>query len=83
MSFVPDHFLSIFFVIGLLTVAAFAWRKFDEPSFPDRDALPQAVEPLRYLFLRSGYHKARVTYVLVSLFLYSIFVWPGPSLYPI
>jgi len=82
MSFIPEHFQSIFFIIGLLTVAAFAWRKFNEPSFPDRDTLPQAVEPLRYLFLRSGYHKARVTYVVASLLLYCVFVWPGPKLQP-
>ena len=82
MSFLPEHFQSIFFVIGLLTVAAFAWRKFNEPSFPERKTLPQAVEPLRYLFLRSGYHKARLTYVLASLLLYSVFVWPGPKVVP-
>ena len=82
MSFIPEHFQSIFVVIGLLTVAAFAWQKFNEPSFPDRDTLPQTVVPLRYLFLRSGYYKARLTYVLLSLLLYSVFVWPGPKLVP-
>src|ERR1051325_11253979 len=82
MSFIPAHFQSIFFLIGLITVAAFAWRKFNEPSFPQQDTLPQTVEPLRYLFLKSGYRKAQVTYVLASLLLYSLFVWPGPKLVP-
>src|SRR5262245_5793990 len=77
---IPPHFLSVFFILGLLTVMAYAWQRFNEPSFPNKETLPHAVEPLRYLFLKPAYRKARLTYLAVSLGLYCILVWPGPSM---
>ena len=47
-----DHFLSVFFVLGLLVVTAYAWQRLNQPSFLNRQALPRTVEPLQYLFLR-------------------------------
>ena len=64
-------------LIGCLIVAAFARQRFNEPSFPNRDTLPQTVAPLRYLFLRSAYEKARRTYIIASLLLYALLLLPG------
>ena len=55
-----DHYWSVFFFFGLLVVTAFAWKRFNEPSFPNQESLPRAVDPLRYLFFKSAYQKARV-----------------------
>ena len=67
-----DHDLSFFtfFFLGFWVVVAYAWQRFNEPSFPNQQALPRAVEPLRYLFLRPTYRKARLTYVVGLLLLY-------------
>ena len=75
-----SDFLSIFFFLGLLVVAAYAWQRFNEPSFPNRNTLPRTLEPLRYLFLKPSYRKARLAYVSVSLLLYCVLVWPGPKI---
>ena len=75
-----EHFWSIFFLIGLLVVMAYAWQRFNEPSFPDREALPRTVDPLRYLFLRPTYRRARFTYVAGLMVLYGLFVAPGPTM---
>jgi hypothetical protein len=75
----PDLYLSAFFVVGVLVVTAFAWQRFNEPSFPNRKALPRTLSPLRYLFLRSTYQKARLTYVGALLMLYVLLVAPGPK----
>ena len=83
MSIVPEHFRSAFFVLGLLVVLAYAWKQFNEPSFPNKATLPQAVAPLRYLFLRPSYRRARFTYVVVSVLLYCLLVWPGPAMVPL
>lgn len=83
MPSLPEHYLSVFFVLGLLVVAAYAWQRFNEPSFPNQEALPRTVAPLRYLFLRRAYRKALLTYVAVSLLLYSVLVLPGPSIVPV
>jgi hypothetical protein len=77
-----DHYWSAFFCLGLLVVTAFAWRQFDEPSFPSHESLPRTVDPLRYLFLKSAYRKARFSYVLALLFLYALIVAPGPKVVP-
>src|SRR5438128_1148796 len=66
-------------LVGLMIVAAYAWQRFNEPTFPNRAALPHTVDPLRYLFLRPAYAKARWTYVAASLLLYGLLVWPGPG----
>jgi hypothetical protein len=75
-----DQFVSVTFVLGLITVVAYAWQRFNEPSFPTGETLPHTVTPLRYLFLRSAYQKARYAYVAVLLFVYCLFVAPGPEM---
>ena len=75
-----EQFWSIFFLIGLLVVMAYAWQHFNEPSFPQRETLPRTVDPLRYLFLRSTYGKARLAYVVGLIVLYVLFVAPGPTM---
>lgn len=75
-----EQFWSIFFLIGLLVVMAHAWTHFNEPSFPQRETLPRTVDPLRYLFLRSTYVKARLAYVVGLIVLYVLFVAPGPTM---
>jgi hypothetical protein len=72
-----DLYLSVFFVVGVLVVVTFAWQRFNEPSFPNRKALPRTLFPVRYLFLRSSYRRARLTYVGAMLLLYCILVAPG------
>src|SRR5580692_2505351 len=47
-----------FFVLGLLVVAAYAWQRFNEPSFPNQKALPHTLVPLQYLFLKPAYQQA-------------------------
>ena len=75
-----EQFWSIFFLIGLLVVMAYAWQHFNEPSFPQRENLPRTVDPLRYLFLRSTYGKARLAYVGGLIVLYALLVAPGPTM---
>jgi hypothetical protein len=41
-----EHFFSIFFVLGLIVTAAYAWQRFNEPSFPNQAALPKTLVPL-------------------------------------
>jgi hypothetical protein len=36
--------------IGLIVVLCYSWQRFDEPSFPNEETLPHAVEPIQYLF---------------------------------
>jgi hypothetical protein len=73
-----EQFWSIFFLIGLLVVMAYAQQHFNEPSFPQRETLPRTVDPLRYLFLRSTYGRARLAYVVGLSALYVLLVAPGP-----
>jgi hypothetical protein len=75
-----EQFGSIFFLIGLLVVMAYAQQHFNEPSFPQREALPRTVDPLRYLFLRSTYRRARLAYVVGVSALYVLLVAPGPTM---
>jgi hypothetical protein len=75
--------INAFFLLGLLVVAAYAWQRFNEPSFTDAKALPHTLVPLRYLFLRPAYQRARLFYVVISLTLYYLLVWPGPSIVPV
>ena len=63
-----EHYWSVFFFLGLLVVMAFAWQRFNQPSFPNQRALPRAVDPLRYLFLKPAYRKARLTYLVGLMF---------------
>jgi hypothetical protein len=74
------NFESPYYIIGLVVVLAYAWQRFDEPSFPNQETLPHVVEPLRYLFLGPTYRRARLTYVFFSLLLYSLLVLPGPGI---
>jgi len=75
-----EQFWSIFFLIGLLVVMAYAQQHFNEPSFPQRETLPRTVDPLRYLFLRSTYGRARLAYVVGLSALYVLLVAPGPTM---
>jgi len=68
------------FVLGLLTIVAFAWQRFNEPSFKAGDTLPHVEDPLRYLFLRDAYKKARWAYVAAFVGIYLLFVTPGPKM---
>jgi hypothetical protein len=77
-----DHYWSVFFFFGLLVVTAFAWKRFNEPSFPSQESLPRTVDPLRYLFFKSAYQKARLTYLFALLLLYVLLVAPGPKIAP-
>src|SRR6266498_1989942 len=76
------HYWSVFFFLGLLVVTAFAWKRFNEPSFQSHESLPRTVDPLRYLFLKSAYRKARFTYLVGLLLLYALLVAPGPTIVP-
>src|SRR5258705_3557000 len=78
-----DLYLSVFFVVGVLVVITFAWQRFNEASFPNRKTLPRTLFPVRYLFLRSSYRRARLTYVGAMLLLYCILVAPGPKIAPL
>ena len=64
---------------GLLIVATYAGQRFNEPTFPNRETLPHTVAPLRYLFLKPTYERARRTYVAASLLLYGLLLVPGPE----
>ncbi|MBV9533141.1 MAG: hypothetical protein JO283_19260 [Bradyrhizobium sp.] len=69
-----------FFCFGVLIVLTYAWQRFNEPSFPNEETLPRTVEPLRYLFLKPAYAKARLLYLVGLLVLYALLVVPGPSM---
>ena len=69
-----------FFCFGVLIVLTYAWQRFDEPSFPKEETLPRTVEPLRYLFLKPAYAKARLSYLVGLLVLYVLLVLPGQSM---
>ena len=69
-----------FFCFGVLIVAAYARQRFNEPTFPHRETLPRTVEPLRYLFLKPAYTKARLLYLVGLLVLYALLVLPGQSM---
>ena len=70
-----------FFCFGVLIVLTYAWQRFNEPSFfPNEETLPRTVEPLRYLFLKPAYAKARLLYLVGLLVLYALLVLPGPSM---
>jgi hypothetical protein len=76
-----DYF-AVFFILGLLIVASHARQRFNMPSFSNQEILPGTVPPLRYLFLRRAYRRALLTYVTVSLLLYSVLVLLGQSIIP-
>jgi hypothetical protein len=76
------HYWSVFFFLGLLVVMGYAWKRFNEPSFPGHESLPRTVDPLRYLFLKPAYRKARFTYVVALVLLYGLLVAPGPTVVP-
>ena len=74
MSSTLEHYLLIivFLFLGSWVVVAYAWQRFNEPSFPNQQTLPRTVDPLRYLFLKPAYQKARFMYVAGLLALYAI-----------
>jgi hypothetical protein len=72
----------VFFSLGVLSVLAYAWQRFNEPSFPNRETLPGTLAPLQYLFFSPAYQRARLTYVVASLLLYGLLVAAGPAILP-
>ena len=76
----PPGYSWPFVVIGLLVVAAYAWQRFNEPSFPKEKALPRTLDPLRYLFLKPAYRRARYVYLIATVLLYLILLAAGPSM---
>ena len=66
-----------FFCFGVLIVLTYAWQRFNEPSFPNEETLPRTVEPLRYLFLKPAYAKARLLYLVGLLVLYALLAFPA------
>lgn len=74
------YLTAAFFFFGVLVVLTYAWQRFNEPSFPNEETLPRTVEPLRYLFLKPAYAKARLLYLVGLLSLYTLLVIPGPSM---
>lgn len=76
-----NSYLTVTFsCFGILIVLTYAWQRFDEPSFPKEETLPRTVEPLRYLFLKPAYAKARLFYLLGLLGLYVLLLLPGQSM---
>jgi hypothetical protein len=69
-----------FFCFGFLIVLTYAWQRFNEPSFPNEETLPRTVEPLRYLFLKPAYAKARLSYLVGFLILYVLLLLPGQTM---
>jgi hypothetical protein len=65
-------------IVGCVIVVTYAKRRFNEPSGSNSKALPQAVEPLRYLFLKPQYRRARSAYLVASVALYLLLLLPGP-----
>ncbi len=78
-----SNFSSLYFGIGVLVIVVYAWPQFNKPSFQTEATLPRTVDPLRYLFLKSSYARARFTYVAISILLYFVLVSAGPPLAPI
>jgi hypothetical protein len=74
-----SSYLTVSF-IGVLIVLTYAWQRFNEPSFPKEETLPRTFEPLRYLFLKPAYGKARLSYLVGLLVLYVLLVIPGQSM---
>jgi hypothetical protein len=79
---IPAHFYSVFFLIGVAVMVAYAWQQFNKPSFPNQATLPQTMEPLRYLFLKYAYSRARLSYILIVVLFYCLLVWPGKQIAP-
>jgi hypothetical protein len=78
MADTPEHVALSFgqywaAVMGLVIVTVYAWERFNEPSFPNRETLPSAVVPLRYLFLRPQYPRARLIPVGVKADSFGVF----------
>jgi hypothetical protein len=80
MSINFDNLESVYFFIGMIVMVTYSWQRFNEPSFPNQETLPHVVEPLRYIFLGQTYRRAMLIYILLTLFLYSLLVLPGPGI---
>jgi hypothetical protein len=76
-----SSYLTVCFVgFGVLIVLVYGWQRFNEPSFPNDGTLPRTVEPLRYLFLKPAYPRARAFYAGCLLALYALLLLPGQSM---
>jgi hypothetical protein len=75
-----DNVQYIYIAIGLIVVVCYSWQRFDEPSFPNEETLPHAVEPIQYLFTGRAYQRARLIYLCGAVALYILLILPGPQL---
>ncbi len=75
-----DNIQYVYVAIGLIVVLCYSWQRFDEPSFPNEETLPHAVEPIQYLFTGRDYQRARLIYLCGAVLLYLLLILPGPQL---
>jgi hypothetical protein len=68
-----------YLAIGLIVLMVFSFKRFNKPSFPNRETLPSDLEPLRYLFLRGAYNRALFTYIAGFSVVYFLLVLVGPK----
>ena len=69
-----------YIAIGLIVVLCYSWQRFDEPTFPNKETLPHAVEPIQYLFTGRAYKRARLIYLCGAVLLYVLLILAGPQL---
>ena len=70
----------VYIAIGLAVVLCYSWQRFDEPTFPNKETLPHAVEPIQYLFTGRAYTRARLIYLCGAMLLYVLLILAGPQL---
>ena len=73
----PDQYSLISLSFGFVIVFGYSLQRFNEPSFPNQENLPHTLSPLRYMFLKSAYQKARLTYVSAAVLVYLLLVALG------
>lgn len=73
----PDQYSLISFAFGSVVVLGYSLQHFNEPSFPNQEHLPHTLSPLRYMFLKAAYQRARLTYVAAALLVYGLLVALG------
>lgn len=76
----PDSVECTYIAIGLIVFLCYSWQRFDEPSFPNEETLPHAVEPIQYLFTGRAYQRARFVYLCGAVLFYALLILPGPQI---
>jgi hypothetical protein len=69
-------------VLGLFVLWTYALKRFNEPTFQEKKALPNTVYPVQYLFLPPDYARARSAYLIILTSVYLVFVLAGPDVIP-